>query len=74
MGKLWLTDRRYHLLGYLLRIVYWLVAIYISSLYLQHYAADEWFKLGLMLLSLFFVVGFLVLARLLDHVFKIVKN
>ena len=37
MAKLWLTDRAYPLWAYLLRILYWLVAIYVSSLYLDHY-------------------------------------
>lgn len=70
MRKLWLTDRAYSLYGYLLRIAYWLAAIFISSLYLQHYATAAFFKIGLMLISLLFVIGFLFFSRLLDHLFK----
>lgn len=70
MGKLWLTDRNYSLLGYLLRIGYWLAALYLSSLYLHYYEGHDWFKLGLMLISLLFVAGFLALTRCLDHISK----
>jgi len=70
MAKLWLTDRAYPLWAYLLRILYWLVAIYVSSLYLDHYSEQSWFKIGLMLLSVTFVGVFLILARCLDHFFK----
>lgn len=73
MAKLWLTDRAYPLWSYVLRIMYWLVAIYISSLYVDHFSVHSWFKMGLMLLSIIFVVGFLFLARLLDHYFKAQK-
>lgn len=70
MRKLWLTEHAYSFYGYLLRIAYWLAAIFISSLYLQHYAAAVFFKIGLMLISLLFVIGFLLFSRLLDHLFK----
>jgi len=70
MAKLWLTDQAYSLWAYLIRILYWLVAIYLSTLYLQYYAQYSWFKIGLMLISLLFVIGFLVLGRYLDHFFK----
>ena len=70
MPKLWLTDRSYCLWEYIIRIAYWIGAIYISSLYFQYFAEHEWFKLGLMLISVLFVAGFLFLARLLDHIFK----
>lgn len=70
MAKLWLTDRVYSVWAYLIRIAYWLVALFISSLYLQHYSGHSQFKIGLMLISLLFVVVFLGLARILDHLFK----
>ena len=73
MAKLWLTDKAYPVWAYLIRIVYWLLAIYLSSLYLQHYEQESWFKVGLMVISLLFVVAFLKLGRWLDHFFK-VKN
>jgi uncharacterized membrane protein YhdT len=70
LAKLWLTDSVYPLWAYVLRILYWLFAIYLSSLYLQHFAEHEWFKVGLMLLSVFFVIISFLLARCLDHFFK----
>lgn len=70
LAKLWLTDRVYSLWAYLLRILYWLLAIYLSSLYLEHFSQHDWFKIGLMLLSLFFVIISLFLGRCLDHFFK----
>lgn len=74
MAKLWLTDRTYSFWGTLLRIAYWLGAIFLSSLYVQGNAEQSWFKIGLMLASLLFVVGFIFLARLLDHLFATEKN
>lgn len=74
MAKLWLTDKAYSVWAYLIRILYWLVAIYLSSLYLQHYEQESWFKIGLMVISLVFVIGFLKLGRWLDHFFKIKKK
>lgn len=71
MAKLWLTDKAYSLWAYAIRIIYWLVVIYLSSLYLQHYEQESWFKVGLMIMSLFFVIVFLGLGRYLDHYFKI---
>ena len=73
MAKLWLTERAYTFSGSLIRIAYWLGAIFLSALYLQHYSEQTWFKFGLMVISLLFVIGFLLLARLLDHFFKIPK-
>jgi len=70
VAKLWLTDRVYPLWAYVFRILYWLFAIYLSSLYLQHYSAHDWFKIGLILLSVFFVIISLLLGRCLDHFFK----
>jgi len=74
MAKLWLTDKSYSLWAYLARIIYWLVAIYLSMLYSQHYDQQSWFKIGLMVISLLFVVGFLGLGRYLDHLFKVKKK
>jgi len=74
MAKLWLTDRRYSMWAYIVRIAYWLVAIYLSTLYQQHFEQYDWFKIGLMIISLLFVIGFLALGRYLDHLFKIKKK
>lgn len=74
MAKLWLTDKTYSMWAYLIRLFYWLLAIYISTLYLQYYEQYSWFKIGLMILSLLFVVGFLGLGRYLDHLFRIRKK
>lgn len=74
MAKLWLTDRSYSLAGYLIRIIYWLLALYLSTVYMQHYQDHSWFKAGLMLISLLFVVVFLGVARYLDHLFKVKKK
>lgn len=73
MAKLWLTDKSYSLWAYIIRVLYWLLAIYLSSLYLQHFEQQSWFKAGLMVISVFFVVIYLGLARYLDHLFKINK-
>ena len=73
MAKLWLTDRAYTFGGSLIRIAYWLGAIFLSTLYLQHCSQQTWFKIGLMVISLLFVIGFIALARLLDHLFKTPK-
>ncbi|MFT6984492.1 MAG: uncharacterized membrane protein (DUF441 family) [Psychromonas sp.] len=70
MAKLWLTDRVYSVWEYLIRIAYWVAVIFISSLYLQHYSEQNWFKMGLILGSILSVVVFLGFARILDHLFK----
>ncbi len=74
MAKLWLTDKSYSVWAYFIRIAYWLGAIYLSSLYLQHFEQESWFKIGLIAMSVVFVVGFLALARMLDHYFKSAKG
>ncbi|WP_019617118.1 hypothetical protein [Psychromonas ossibalaenae] len=74
MAKLWLTDQGYSFWASLCRIIYWLGAVYLSSLYLQHYSQFSWFKVGLILISVTFVVGFLLLGRCLDHLFKLPKS
>lgn len=74
MAKLWLTDRGYSLWGYAIRIIYWLVAIYLSMLYSQYFEQHDWFKIGLMVISVLFVVGFLGLGRYLDHLFSTKKK
>ncbi|PKF61230.1 hypothetical protein CW745_11395 [Psychromonas sp. psych-6C06] len=71
MAKLWLTDKAYSVWAYAIRIAYWLVAIYLSMLFTQHFDQQSWFKVGLMIISLLFVIGFLGLGRYLDHLFKI---
>ena len=70
MRRLWLTDRAYSLWPSLIRIAYWLAAIFLSSLYLQNCSGHVWFKIGLMMLSLMFVIGFIGFTRILDHFFK----
>lgn len=74
MTKLWLTDKSYTLCGILLRIAYWLAAIFISSRYVLNYSQQNNFKIGLMLISFLFVIGFLGFARILDHFFKTAKQ
>ncbi|WP_166371761.1 hypothetical protein [Psychromonas sp. SA13A] len=71
MAKLWLTDKSYPIWSYLLRIIYWLLAIYLSSLFLQAYDQESWSKVGLIVLSILFVIIFLVFARLIDHFLKV---
>lgn len=71
MAKLWLTDKSYPIWSYLLRIIYWLIAIYLSSLFLQAYGQESWSKVGLIVLSILFVIIFLVFARLIDHFLKV---
>jgi len=74
MKKRWLTDQPYNLYGALIRIIYWLVAIYLSSLYLQKYSETEYQKVGLMLISFIFVVLFIFVTRISDHFFKFKKG
>jgi hypothetical protein len=74
MAKLWLTERAYNFWGSLIRIAYWLAAIFISSIYVDYCSEDSYFKIGLMLLSVLFFVIFILLARMLDHFFKRTKN
>ncbi len=71
MAKLWLTDKAYPVWSYLIRIIYWLLALYFSSLYLQHFQQESWYKIGLMAISLVFVIVFLKLGRWLDHFFNV---
>ncbi|MBB1273417.1 MULTISPECIES: hypothetical protein [Psychromonas] len=71
MAKLWLTDKSYPIWSYLLRIIYWLLAIYLSSLFLQAYGQESWSKVGLIVLSILFVIIFLVFARLIDRFLKV---
>lgn len=71
MAKLWLTDKSYPIWSYVLRIAYWLVAIYLSSLFLQTYQQYSWFKVGLIALSILFVIIFLVFTRFIDRFLKV---
>lgn len=71
MAKLWLTDKSYPMWSYLLRIIYWLVAIYLSSLFLQHFQNQSWLKMGLIVISVLFVVIFLVFTRFIDRFLKV---
>jgi len=70
MAKLWLTDRSYTFWSSIIRIVYWIIALLLSELYLQHYAEHVWFKFGLIIISLLYVIVFLLLTRKLDHFFE----
>lgn len=70
MARLWLTDKRYPIWSYILRIGYWLVAIYLSSLFLQHFEHESWFKIGLIIMSILFVIIFLKFTRFIDRFLK----
>jgi len=74
MAKLWLTDKQYPIFSSLLRIAYWLMAIYLSSLFLQHYQEQSWFKIGLITISILFVGLFLIFTRFIDRFLKISKD
>jgi len=67
MSKLWLTDKSYPIWGYVLRILYWVFAIYLSSLFLQAYQQESWFKIALIAISISFVIIFLIFARFIDR-------
>lgn len=71
MAKLWLTDKSYPIWSYLLRIAYWLIAIYLSSQFLQSYQDQSWFKVGLIVISILFVIIFLVFTRFIDRFLKV---
>ena len=71
MEILWLTDKGYPIWSYLLRISYWLFAIYLSNLFLQAYQQETWFKLGLVFISVMFVIVFLRFARFIDRFLKV---
>jgi uncharacterized membrane protein YhdT len=73
MTKLWLTDKRYPFWAYLLRILYWLFALYLSSLFLQAYEQESGFKIALIAISILFVIIFLIFTRFIDR-FLSVKN
>ncbi|MEL0629028.1 hypothetical protein [Psychromonas aquatilis] len=70
MAKLWLTDKSYPIWGYVLRIAYWLLAIYISSQLLAHYHQLSWFTYLLLAVSVIFVVVYLVFTRFIDRFIK----
>jgi len=74
MAKLWLTDRSYSFWGVLIRIAYWIAAIFLSELYLQYYSEHTWSKVGLIIISLLYVIVFIILTRKLDHFFKKQKD
>lgn len=71
MTKLWLTDKSYPIWSYLLRIAYWLFAIYLSSLFLQVFQQESWFKFALIALSILFVIIFLIFTRFIDRFLKV---
>ena len=71
MARLWLTDKSYPIWSYVLRIAYWLMAIYLSSLFLQVYQDQSWFKVGLIVISILFVIIFLVFTRFIDRFLKV---
>lgn len=70
MAKLWLTEKNYPICSAVLRIAYWLFAIYLSNIYLQNFKEQSWFQFGLIAISVLFVVIFLIYARFLDRFFK----
>jgi len=74
MNKLWLTDKQYSFFSYLLRILYWLFAIYLSSLFMQAYQQESWFKISLIAISILFVIIFLRFTRFIDRFLTINKK
>lgn len=71
MEKLWLTDKSYPIWSYLLRLLYWLFAIYLSNLFLQSYQQESWFKIGLVFISIVFVILFLRFTYFIDRFLKV---
>lgn len=71
MAKLWLTDKSYPIWSYLLRILYWVLAIYLSSLFLQAFEHESWLKVGLIGISILFVIIFLRFTRFIDRFLKV---
>lgn len=71
MARLWLTDKSYPIWSYVLRILYWLLAIYLSSLFLQAFEHESWFKLALMAMSILFVIIFLKFTQFIDRFLKV---
>jgi len=71
MERLWLTDKSYPIWSYVLRILYWVLAIYLSSLFLQVFEHESWFKLGLMAMSILFVIIFLKFTQFIDRFLKV---
>lgn len=75
MAKLWLTDKSYPIWAYVLRIGYWLFAIYISSQLLERYHQLSWFTYVLLVLSVVFVIVYLIFTRFIDRfITKSVKH
>lgn len=74
MAKRWLTERNYSFLPAVLRIAYWLLAIYLSNFYLQYFNGQSWLQFGLIVLTVVFVIIFLIYARFLDRFFKNKKH
>ena len=67
MTRLWLTDKNYPFWSYLLRILYWVFAIYLSTLVMQTYQQETWFKFLLIAISILFVIIFLIFTRFIDR-------
>ena len=74
MTKLWLTDKHYPFWSYLLRILDWVFAIYLSSLFMQAYQDESWFKIALIASSILFVIIFLRFTRFIDRYLTINKK
>ncbi len=70
VAKLWLTEKHYSLVSSLLRIGYWLGALYLSYHYMQIFSQHALFKVGLVGLSIVLLLLFLIWARCIDHLFK----
>ena len=71
MAKLWLTDKSYPFWSYLLRILYWILSIHLSSLFMQAYQQESWFKIGLIAISILFVIIFLRFTVFIDRFLSI---
>ena len=71
MARFWLTDKSYPILSCVLRIAYCMMAIYLSILFLQAYQDQSWFKFGFIVISILFVIIFLVFTRFIDRFLKV---
>jgi len=74
MTKRWLTDKSYSIWGYVLRLLYWLVAVYLSQLFLQSEVFELTGKIGLLILSSVFVIIFLLFTRFIDRFLDVNKH
>jgi len=67
MTKRWLTDKSYSIWGYVLRLLYWVGVVYISQSFLHSELYENVGKTGLIILSIVFVIIFLLFTRFIDR-------